>query len=512
MRSTSALVPDAPVTVAVGRLGEAVAAVALLADAGAWEVLSGAKLLDAAARLTALADQVRGVAVDAVREVRDGQVVREAGFSSTARWLEVRAGMSPSSARAAVETGERLQWEFPATREAWLAGEISADAAREITTAVPRVLRALPVGRYVAERDRLEAVALRVARSGTVTQLRRIIGRSALVADPTGAEAAVLAAREAEFLRFTPTLQGVDVRGFLSAGSAALVLTAFDQRADTLHRTGTLSREDRDGLDAPTPGLRAQRREHLNARILTDLVAHLLGEGQVGTRHAQRPHVTVTVHADDHAAGLGGELLLPGFGPVPVPSSSIDRILCDADVHPVRTAPAGIPPRPGASSPAARGAPRDGTDREPPDPGTPDTDTPPGTDGPVDTDDELIAMVVDDLDDDESWIRRILGQDGRHVLDVGRSFRSAPPKLRRALAVRDQHCAFPGCRVDPSRCEAHHVQHWEHRGATALSNLVLLCTRHHHLVHEGRWTIETAPDLDPGHPRHFSFVAPVTQP
>ena len=66
------------------------------------------------------------------------------------------------------------------------------------------------------------------------------------------------------------------------------------------------------------------------------------------------------------------------------------------------------------------------------------------------------------------------GPDGQ-VLDVGRKTRTISPALRRALASRDRQCRFPGCQA--RRCDAHHIRHWAHGGATALDNLVLLCRR-----------------------------------
>ena len=69
------------------------------------------------------------------------------------------------------------------------------------------------------------------------------------------------------------------------------------------------------------------------------------------------------------------------------------------------------------------------------------------------------------------------------VLDVRRKTRTIPPSIRRALAVRDTSCRFPGC--TSRRCDAHHVEHWSDGGATSLDNLVLLCRRHHRAVHEG---------------------------
>ena len=77
-------------------------------------------------------------------------------------------------------------------------------------------------------------------------------------------------------------------------------------------------------------------------------------------------------------------------------------------------------------------------------------------------------------------------------LSVGRSRRTVPPALRRLLEARDgETCCFPGCERR-RHLHAHHRRHWAHGGETSLDNLVLLCHRHHRLVHEGGYTIEGA--------------------
>ncbi len=83
--------------------------------------------------------------------------------------------------------------------------------------------------------------------------------------------------------------------------------------------------------------------------------------------------------------------------------------------------------------------------------------------------------------------RMILGPDSQ-PLDVGRAQRAVPRWLRRAVAQRDRHCRYPGCDRRPHRCEVHHVIAWTHGGPTALSNLVLLCPYHHHVIHRAGWT------------------------
>jgi hypothetical protein len=74
------------------------------------------------------------------------------------------------------------------------------------------------------------------------------------------------------------------------------------------------------------------------------------------------------------------------------------------------------------------------------------------------------------------------------VLDVGRKTRTVPVRIRRALNGRNGRCAFPGCNA--RRCDAPHVVHWMDGGPTSLDNLVLLCPRHHTLVHEGGFSVE----------------------
>ena len=60
---------------------------------------------------------------------------------------------------------------------------------------------------------------------------------------------------------------------------------------------------------------------------------------------------------------------------------------------------------------------------------------------------------------DADLIPGVLGGDGR-VLDVGRTQRLVTAAIWVALVLRDQHCAFPGCRRPPVMCHAHHVVHW----------------------------------------------------
>ena len=78
------------------------------------------------------------------------------------------------------------------------------------------------------------------------------------------------------------------------------------------------------------------------------------------------------------------------------------------------------------------------------------------------------------------------------VTEVGARTRTIPPGLRRALQHRDGGCRFPGCGVRFG--QGHHIRHWAHGGPTTLSNLAMLCRRHHRAVHEEGYGVVRRPD------------------
>src|SRR2546425_8660683 len=82
--------------------------------------------------------------------------------------------------------------------------------------------------------------------------------------------------------------------------------------------------------------------------------------------------------------------------------------------------------------------------------------------------------------------------DEGRLLEIGARTRTIPPALRRALHHRDQGCRFPGCGVRFG--QGHHLRHWAHGGPTTLSNLALLCRRHHRAVHEEGYQVARLPD------------------
>ncbi|HVH93650.1 MAG TPA: DUF222 domain-containing protein [Nocardioidaceae bacterium] len=115
-----------------------------------------------------------------------------------------------------------------------------------------------------------------------------------------------------------------------------------------------------------------------------------------------------------------------------------------------------------------------------------------GACGLLDTGERLSAAAVRRFACDADILPVLLGSSSQ-VLDVGRKSRLVTHAMWLALVVRDRHCAFPGCTRPPVACDAHHVVHWVAGGSTALHNLVLLCRRHHTLIHTTPWEVRINP-------------------
>ena len=188
--------------------------------------------------------------------------------------------------------------------------------------------------------------------------------------------------------------------------------------------------------DERTP---AQRR----ADALVEMARRTLDAGDLPETGAERPHLTVTVPL----ASLTGASRVPADLDVagPIGPHALRRLACDATVTRI------VAGEPGEQS--GQPLPRGYLDA-----------LPPPLRGPS------------------------------QVLDVGRSARTATAAIRKALAARDKGCVMPGCDRPPPRCEAHHVVHWADGGATAISNMALLCAFHHHYIHEHNWHIQVHDD------------------
>ena len=89
---------------------------------------------------------------------------------------------------------------------------------------------------------------------------------------------------------------------------------------------------------------------------------------------------------------------------------------------------------------------------------------------------------------------RPLSAADRTTHDAGRTARAPNLALRELLeSVDGERCRFPGC-TRHRKLHAHHVVYWSDGGRTDLSNLVLVCSRHHTLVHQLGFRLILHPD------------------
>ncbi|MFN2462349.1 MAG: DUF222 domain-containing protein [Candidatus Dormibacteria bacterium] len=96
---------------------------------------------------------------------------------------------------------------------------------------------------------------------------------------------------------------------------------------------------------------------------------------------------------------------------------------------------------------------------------------------------------------DCSLSRAVLKGDSS-VLEIGKWTRTVSAPMRRAVAHRDQKCQWPGCDRTASWTEAHHIVPWHRGGPTTKDNIILMCYRHHYLLHEGKWTMVVKKDRE----------------
>ncbi len=104
-------------------------------------------------------------------------------------------------------------------------------------------------------------------------------------------------------------------------------------------------------------------------------------------------------------------------------------------------------------------------------------------------DESISANLARHLASEAEFIPLVL--DGASVpLDYGQARRLFSRTQKLALAERDGGCVFPGCISPPAYGEGHHLVWWEHGGNTDTANGAMVCSFHHHRVHNDGWEIE----------------------
>jgi hypothetical protein len=307
----------------------------------------------------------------------------------------------------------------------------------EISMSVARVLVKTREADPDAFRES-EPQLVEAARIHSTGDLQRIAGYWRQAAERAASFSGEDKLRERRRLHASVTFLGmVRVDGDLDPETGETLLTALRAVMDVEARAAG-------EVDGQTPG---QRRSDALAEICRQFLDRTDRPSVAG----ERPHVTVTVGADA----------------LRDPRDALRRVLEAGD---------------------------GGTDTAEPSPMGLERIVPSELDhvGPVDP--ELARKISCD-----SSVMRVVTAGRSEPLDIGRRTPVVPPAIRRAVIVRDRHCRFPGCDRPHSHCDAHHIIHWADGGPTALANLLLLCRRHHGMVHE-RGRFGFALGLEDGRP------------
>lgn len=352
------------------------------------------------------------------------------GCRSTSEWVAWRCALTSRSAREHVRVARALP-ELPLIREAFSRGELSYSKVRALTR--------------VADADS-EAELIELARHATAAQLERMV-RAARRASTTDADEA----QRTSFLRYCWDEDDgcLRIEAKLPPEDGALFLRALEAARDALYEQrladATEEREDA-----------AAERGGGSAGPLA--ASEPSGSAEPSpARGGDARTVPSPTNAESFAALSDAALARPPTG---LAGGDRYQVLVHVDSSTLAT------DEPGASVAG------------------------PGrcaiSDGPG-----IAAETARRLACEASLVT-LVERDGE-PFSVGRRRRSVPPSIRRALNARDGRCQFPGCERHRF-VDAHHIRHWAKGGETSLDNLVLLCRRHHRLVHEGGYSLARAPD------------------
>ena len=115
---------------------------------------------------------------------------------------------------------------------------------------------------------------------------------------------------------------------------------------------------------------------------------------------------------------------------------------------------------------------------------------------PVEVPGRVLASLVADAGVHTVVVRNGVVLHAPGNLNLGRSTRLANRAQRRALRGLYATCAIPGCATSYDRCKLHHIVWWRNGGRTDLDNLLPVCSRHHHAIHDRGWDVHLGPNRE----------------
>ena len=434
-------------------------------------------------------------------------------FNHCAEWLNMKCGISLSTGREKLRVAKALFF-LPHISGAYQNGELSYSKVRAM----------IRVATEITERE-----LLGYARKATASQVDQHCAGLRNVQQKFSTPCANRA-HDQRKLRVTPTLDGrFLLNGELPEESARLVLKALELCMARALREEDPSEEDLEELENPSaegapvwdsedPAAQraaAVKRDQQQADALVDISqVYLAGGTQRKTSSAD--HYQVLVHVDE--AALRGQPNADSKSDLPI--ETVRRLCCDGSVVAVTESKEANGSEDGVHAAAGVDVPNSST-TDLQDSSLTDSAYNPSRDalavssvvsvegvpaGPSNGSNGVIPVVTP-VASRNGALTDLAGNPSRDAfatppaiapnatagrprpsLNLSRKHRLVQPALRRALEVRDRGCRFPGCSHE-RWLDAHHVVHWADGGETSLDNTLLLCSRHHRLLHEGGFAI-----------------------
>ena len=348
---------------------------------------------------------------------------------STAHWLNWKCGTGMTAAREQVRVARRLP-DMPVVLAAFSRGQLSYSKVR----AISRVCH-----------SGIEDGLVSLAQHATAHQLEQACSALRRCNDLAEEEARLRAGEDDARRRARLTLDRTDTgaltgRFLLSPDDAEIVTRALATAVGDLN-------------EGPHPAAGGHEPiERQRARALVAMASAYLADPHTGPG----PQPELIIHID--ATALTPEPTDPPTGSTSATAATTANTTADTTGDSAESSPTGIRPIAHARWPLHLGS---------------------GTAVSV----ALLARLASDTG--LRWVTDL--PDGTQ-LNLGRHQRLPDAALRRALMARDIHCRFPGCQ-SRRRLHAHHIIWWILGGPTNLDNLLMLCPKHHHAIHDRHWNL-----------------------
>ncbi len=453
----------------------------------------GAQAVEALVTLNVVARRVDAAQLALLDIVERSGIWRAAGALSAAAWLRLTLGLDPGVARADLKLAGALV-ELPALAEAYADGKVS----RQHVEVIIRHGRANQTRRDAL--PEFEAIFTELATQQPPAVVGDVVRAWAQQIDPITINNEDTQAYERRYLHLSQLGDGWKLDGFFDQVQGSKLAAVLNAAVTRARRKANGQTRD---ADAATPV------SALSDSAIADGALDDLLPGWLATSAAR---ADALIDIAELAAKCGEMPESGGVRPsvsVIVPLSRLEQPCPNPSTAAANPCPSNGPasPGPAAASPGAAS----GFDGSAFDGSTFDGSAFDGSafdglaftggvggvrvsNGPGEA---LISQQSVERITCDCEIHRIVLSPKGEPLDVGRATRTISLPMRRALVIRDGGCRVEGCDRPPPWCEGHHIITWAQGGKTELRNLVLLCSRHHHGVHQYEYTIDYAPSGKP---------------